>query len=96
MICKLPTIEVMELIAASGMILLMPNSRLIAEDRCDCHWFYVVNGCANAPRLEETIRDPARRDWQEVTKVEHYYLSVDAMSRPIQVRTDSLPYGGKE
>ena len=38
-------------------------------------------------------RDPARLDWHEVTKVAHYYLLVDAMAQPIEVREDSPPYG---
>ena len=44
------------------------------------------------PRIEEPIRDPARLDWHEVSKVAHYYLRVDAMNRPMQVREDSPPY----
>jgi len=32
-------------------------------------------------------------DWHEVTKVAHYYLSVDAITRPMQVREDAPPYG---
>jgi hypothetical protein len=40
------------------------------------------------------IRDPARLDWNEVTKVAHYYLRVNAMTKPMQVREDSPPYGG--
>ena len=67
----------------------------MAEDRPDCFWLYVVTDCDNAPRLQEPIRDPARLDWNEVTKVAHYYLSVDAMNRPMQVRQDSPPYGGE-
>jgi hypothetical protein len=47
-------------------------------------------------RLQEPIRDPARLDWHQVTKVAHHYLRVGAMSRPMLVREDSLPYGGKE
>ena len=30
---------------------------------------------------------------RQVTKVAHYYLSVDALTRPMQVREDSPPYG---
>ena len=81
--------------AATGTILLTPNERRVAEDRPDCFWLYVVTDCDNAPRLQEPIRDPARLDWNEVTKVAHYYLSVDAMNRPMQVRQDSPPYGGE-
>jgi len=38
-------------------------------------------------------KDPARLEWHEVTKVAHYYLSVNAMTRPMQVREDEAPYG---
>ena len=41
------------------------------------------------PRLQEPIKDPARLDWHEVSKVSHYYLTVDAMQRPMQVREES-------
>ena len=47
------------------------------------------------PTLQELVKDPARLKWHEVTKVVHYYLSVNAMTRPMQVREDSPPYGGK-
>ena len=60
------------------MILLTPNERRVAEDRRDCYWLYVVTGCASAPKLQDPIPDPARFDWNEVTKVAHYYLSVNA------------------
>ena len=81
--------------AATGTILLTPNERRVAEDRPDCFWLYVVTDCDNTPRLQEPIRDPARLDWNEVTKVAHYYLAVNAMTKPMQVREDSPPYGGK-
>ena len=32
----------------------------------------------------------------EVKKVDHYYLSVDAMKGPMRVREDSPPYGKGE
>ena len=91
---ELRLIEVKGLSAAAGTILLTPNERRVAEDRRDCYWLYVVTDCDNAPRLQEPIRDPARLDWHEVTKVAHYYLSVDAMTQPIRVREDTPPYGG--
>jgi superfamily II DNA or RNA helicase len=87
-------IEVKGLGATSGTILLTPNERRVAEDRRDCYWLYIVTACDSAPRLEEPIRDPARLDWREVTKVAHYYLSVDAMTDVRQVREDSPPSGG--
>ncbi|MGH9322260.1 MAG: DUF3883 domain-containing protein, partial [Vicinamibacteria bacterium] len=92
---ELRLIEVKGLGAATGAILLTPNERLVAEDRRDCFWLYVVTDCDHEPCLQEPIRDPARLDWHEVTKVAHYYLSVDAVTRPMQVREDATPYGGE-
>jgi hypothetical protein len=91
---ELRLIEVKGLGAETGTILLTPNERRVAEDRRDCYWLYVVTHCATAPRLQDPIRDPAKLPWHEVTKVAHYYLSVDAMTKPMQVREDSPPYGG--
>src|SRR5713226_3344532 len=93
---ELRLIEVKGIGAASGTILLTPNERRVAEDRRDCYWLYVVTNCDNSARLQEPIRDPARLEWHEVTKIAHYYLTVDAMARSMRVREDSPPYGGKE
>ena len=92
---ELRLIEVKGLAAATGSILLTPNERRVAEDRRDCYWLYVVTHCASVPELQEPIRDPARFPWREITKVAHYYLSVDALKQPIVVREDEEPYGGK-
>lgn len=88
--------EVKGLHGPEGTIILTPNERRVAEDRPECYWLYVVTDCDNAPRLQESIRDPARPDWNEVTKVAHYYLSVDAMTRAMQVREDTPQYGGRK
>ncbi|MGH8630692.1 MAG: DUF3883 domain-containing protein [Burkholderiales bacterium] len=85
-------IEVKGLQAARGTILLTPNERRVAEDRRDCYWLYVVTNCAAEPNLE-TVQDPARFDWHEVVKVQHYWLEVDAMKKPMQVREPRAPYG---
>jgi superfamily II DNA or RNA helicase len=90
---ELRLIEVKGLADATGMILLTPNERRVAEDRRDCYWLYVVTNCATKPQLQKPIKDPARFEWHKVTKVAHYYLSVDAMTRPMQVREESPPYG---
>ena len=86
-------IEVKGLGAPTGTILLTPNERRVAEDRPDCFWLYVVTDCGKTPRLQEPIRDPARLDWHEVTKVAHYCLAVNAMTQPRRVRDDSPPDG---
>ena len=67
-----------------------------ADDRCDCYWLYVVTGCKLGPILQEPIKNPARFPWHEEKKVEHYYLSVDALVQPMQVREEPAGYGGKQ
>lgn len=88
---ELRLIEVKGLGASTGTILLTPNERRVAEDRRDCFWLYVVTDCNTVPRLQDPIRDPARLDWNEVTKVAHYYLSVNAMTTPMLLSEDSVP-----
>ncbi len=83
---ELRLIEVKGLSAVTGAILLTPNERRVAEDRPDCYWLYVVTNCANTPELQEPIRNPARFPWREVSKVQHYWLEVNAMIKPMQVR----------
>lgn len=90
---ELRLIEVKGLGASAGFILLTPNERRVAEDRRDCYWLYVVTDCDTSPRLQNPIRDPARLDWNEVTKVAHYYLSVNAVTQPMQLREDPALYG---
>ncbi|NLI69741.1 MAG: DUF3883 domain-containing protein [Firmicutes bacterium] len=83
---ELRLIEIKGLAASTGTILLTPNERRVAEDRRDCYWLYIVTNCAAQPVMQEPIKDPARFPWHEVTKVQHYWLEVDAMTRPMQVR----------
>ena len=90
---ELRLIEVKGLAASTGTILLTPNERRVAEDRRDCYWLYVVTDCASLPKLQEPICDPARFEWNEVQKVAHYYLSVDALRQPMKVCEDQTPYG---
>ena len=92
---ELRLIEVKGLAAPTGSILLTPNERRVAEDRPDCFWLYVVTDCANTPELQEPIRDPARFPWHKVTKIAHYYLSVNALKQPMRVREDRAVYGGE-
>ena len=89
---QLRLIEVKGLAAASGTILLTPNERRVAEDRRDCYWLYVVTSCAAQPELQEPIPDPARFPWHEVSKVQHYWLNVDAMTKPMQIREEQAAY----
>ena len=89
---ELRLIEVKGLAAEKGRILLTPNERRVAEDRRDCYWLYVVTNCGTAPELQEPVRDPARFPWHEVTKVQHYWLEVDAMTKPMESRRDPVPF----
>ena len=89
---ELRLIEVKGLAAEKGRILLTPNERRVAEDRPDCYWLYVVTNCGTAPELQEPVRDPARFPWHEVTKVQHYWLEVDAMTKPMESRGDPVPF----
>jgi hypothetical protein len=92
---ELRLIEVKGLGASTGTVLLTPNERRVAEDRRDCFWLYVVTNCSTEPQLQEPIRDPARLDWNEVTKVAHYYLSVNAITAPMEVREPPPPPYGR-
>ena len=83
---ELRLIEVKGLAGAASDVLLTPNERRVAEDRPDCYWLYVVTHCASEPVLQKPIHDPASFDWREVRKVQHYRLSVNAMTQPMTVR----------
>jgi len=89
---ELRLIEVKGIGAPTGTVLLTPNERRVAEDRRDCYWLYVVTDCGTTPCLQEPIKDPAKLDWHEVTKIAHYYLTVDAMTQPMKVRQDPPLY----
>ncbi len=90
---ELRLIEVKGLAGARGSIMLTPNERRVAEDRRDCFWLYVVTECASEPVLQKPIKDAARFPWHEVTKVAHYWLEIDAIKRPMEVRQDGSPWG---
>ncbi len=61
----------------------------------DGFWLYVVTNCGAEPILQEPIQDPAQHPWNEVTKVQHYYRNVDAMTQPMEVREETPPYGSQ-
>ena len=80
---ELRLIEIKGLAAETGTILLTPNERRVAEDRRDCYWLYIVTNCAGEPVMQEPIQDPAKFPWHEVSQVQHYWLQVDAMTKPM-------------
>ena len=65
------------------------NNRTVARD---CYRLYVVTNSGAKSQLQEPIKDPASFDWREVTKVSHYWLEVDAMTRPMRVQEDQLAH----
>jgi superfamily II DNA or RNA helicase len=78
---ELRLIEVKGIAGATGTVILTPNERRVAEDRRDCYWLYIVTNCAGKPNVQ-CIKDPTRFPWHEVTKVEHYTLPVETLTRP--------------
>ena len=90
---QLRLIEVKGLAAVTGTILLTPNERRVAEDRRDCFWLYVVTNCTDSPQLQEPIKDPVSFPWHEVSKVQHYWLNVDAMTKPMRIAEERTQYG---
>jgi hypothetical protein len=46
--------------------------------------------------LLKSIKDPGRLEWHEVRKVDHYWLKIDAVTNPMQVREGPPPYGDRE
>jgi hypothetical protein len=90
---ELRLIEVKGLGGPTGTIGLTPNEKRAAEDRRDCYWLYVVTDCDTTPK-PQIIRDPASLPWHEVKKVDHYWLSVDAMRERLRVREEPPPLEG--
>ena len=93
---KLRLIEVKGLANVTGTILLTPNERRVAEDRPDCYWLYIVTNCKAKPKLQEPVENPARFQWNEVIKIAHYWLEVNALKEPIVLREDSPKYTKKK
>jgi hypothetical protein len=56
----------------------------------------VVTDCKAEPKLQGPIKDPARLQWHEVKKVDHYYLSINAMTQPMMVKEGEILYGDRE
>ena len=65
----------------------------MAEGRRDCNWLHIVTDCDATPQLQDPVRDSARLGWHKVMGVAHYYISVDAMEKPMPLRENSRDYG---
>ena len=68
----------------------------MAEDRRDRYRLLHRHRLSRRLQAPGPIPDPARFDWNEATKVAHYYLSVNALTRPMQVREEPGRYGGQD
>ena len=55
-----------------------------------------MTNCATEPQLQEPIKDPTRFPWHEVSKVQHYWLEADGMTKLMQVREDRAAYRGTD
>jgi hypothetical protein len=53
--------------------------------------FHEISRCPVAAR-HAPVEDPARFEWNDVTKVSHYYLTVDALSKPMRVCEQEIAY----
>jgi superfamily II DNA or RNA helicase len=93
---ELRLIEVKGIGQSTGTVCLTPNEKRVAEDRSDCYWLYVVSECkSESPLLNEPILNPSKMPWHEVTKIDHYFLTLSAIAR---ASTDPrlYPDGDKE
>lgn len=75
-------IEVKGIGVASGTVCLTPNEKRVAEDRPECYWLYVVTECKSGdPVLISPVANPARLPWHEISKIEHYQITLSAIQR---------------
>ena len=89
---ELRLIEVKGVGRATGTIPLTPNERRVAQDLPDLYWLYIVTQCDTNLIVQEPIPKPARLPWHEVVKVDHYWLTVDALTKPMTLREDRAAY----
>jgi len=54
------------------------------------------NGYGGIQKVLKSIKDPARLQWHEVKKVHHYWLKIDALTEPMKVCEEYIPYGDDE
>lgn len=69
---ELRLIEVKGLSAEDGNVLLTPNEHLVAQDRPDCYWLYVVTKCKTGNPVLRKRFDPASANWSPIKKIQHY------------------------
>ena len=68
--------------AAVGEIALTANEYKTAQRLGEDYWLYVVFNCASAPQVT-TIQNPARFDWEPLSKIDCYRIGADTfLKRP--------------
>ena len=64
--------------AAVGEIALTANEYKTAQRLGHDYWLYVVFNCASAPQVT-TIQNPARFDWEPLSKIDCYRIGADTI-----------------
>ncbi|HEX4899541.1 MAG TPA: DUF3883 domain-containing protein, partial [Pyrinomonadaceae bacterium] len=64
--------------AAVGEIALTANEYKTAQRLGDDYWLYVVFNCASTPQVT-TIQNPARFDWEPLSKIDCYRIGAEAI-----------------
>ena len=75
----------------TGEVALTANEYHTARRLRNDYWLYVVFHCASTPHLN-ILRDPSTLDWQAVSKIEHYKLRQDSITRPVHLADDGPSY----
>jgi hypothetical protein len=64
--------------AAIGEIALTANEYKTAQRLGDDYWLYVVFNCASPPQVT-TIQNPARFDWEPLSKIDCYRIKPETI-----------------
>jgi len=52
---------------------------LTCQLRQGWYWLYIVTNWNAAPRLT-AVKDPARLQWQEITRIQHYVMATTGIN----------------
>jgi len=66
--------------AGVGEIALTANEYKAAQSLGDEYWLYVVFNCASEPQVT-AIQDPARLEWEALSKIDCYRIGADGLLR---------------
>jgi superfamily II DNA or RNA helicase len=67
--------------ATSGEIALTTNEYKTAVRLQEDYWLYVVFDCGSETPNLQIVNDPARLEWEPLTKIEHYHVGPDVIRR---------------